>query len=67
LTEGLPTEPYYPIVLRDAMCCDAAETAGVYFGTRSGEVFGSPNEGDTWSRIAAQLPDVLCLRAFETT
>ena len=27
LSDGLPTEPYYPSVLRDAMCADDAETA----------------------------------------
>jgi hypothetical protein len=65
LTAGLPTEPYYPVVLRDAMSCDDAAVAGVYFGTRSGDVFASRDEGTNWSRIAANLPDVLCLRAVE--
>jgi photosystem II stability/assembly factor-like uncharacterized protein len=63
LSDGLPDEPYYPSVLRDAMCADNAETAGVYFGTRSGEVFASADEGDHWSRIASHLPDVLSVRA----
>jgi hypothetical protein len=65
LTDGLPTEPFYPSVLRDAMCADDAEPAGVYFGTRSGEVYASRDEGDSWSLVAAHLPDVLCLRAAE--
>jgi photosystem II stability/assembly factor-like uncharacterized protein len=65
MTEGLPTEPYYPIVLRDALCCDDSAVAGVYFGSRSGDVFGSRNEGESWRRVAANLPDVLCVRAFE--
>jgi photosystem II stability/assembly factor-like uncharacterized protein len=65
LTKGLPDEPYYPSVLRDAMCADDADPAGVYFGTRSGEVYASPDEGDSWSRVAAHLPDVLCVRAAE--
>jgi photosystem II stability/assembly factor-like uncharacterized protein len=65
LSKGLPTEPYYPAVLRDAMCADDAATAGVYFGTRSGEVYASRDEGESWSRLAAHLPDVLCLRAAE--
>ena len=39
--------------------------AGVYFGTRSGEVFASRDEGDSWSSVAAHLPDVLCVRAAE--
>jgi hypothetical protein len=60
---GLPTEPYYPAVLRDAMSVDDAEPAGVYFGTRSGEVYASRDEGESWSSVAAHLPDVLCVRA----
>jgi len=64
MTDGLPAEPYYPIVLRDAMCCDDSATTGVYFGTRSGDVFGSRDEARSWSRLAGNLPDVLCLRSF---
>ena len=60
---GLPEEPFYQVVLRDAMCADDAEPAGVYFGTRSGEVFASRDEGGSWASVAAHLPDVLCVRA----
>ncbi|MEU8607053.1 exo-alpha-sialidase [Actinoplanes sp. NPDC048791] len=60
---GLPEEPFYQVVLRDAMCADDAEPAGVYFGTRSGEVFASRDEGESWTSVAAHLPDVLCVRA----
>jgi len=63
LSDGLPAEPFYPTVLRDAMCADNAETVGIYFGTRGGEVFASRNEGEHWHQIAAHLPEVLCLRA----
>jgi photosystem II stability/assembly factor-like uncharacterized protein len=65
LAVGLPDEPYYGIVLRDAMCADDAAVTGVYFGTRTGDVYGSRDEGDSWSPIASGLPDVLCVRAFE--
>ncbi len=44
LTNGLPPDDFYPVVLRDAMCADDAGTTGVYFGTRSGEVYGSPTK-----------------------
>ena len=60
---GLPQEDYSGIVLRDAMCTDDADPAGVYFGTRSGQVFASADEGDTWSAVARHLPGVLCVRA----
>ncbi|TDC44371.1 exo-alpha-sialidase, partial [Micromonospora sp. KC207] len=65
LSAGLPDGPFYPAVLRDAMCADDADPAGVYFGTRSGEVYASRDEGDSWSLVAAHLPDVLCVRAAE--
>lgn len=65
VSDGLPTDPFYPTVLRDAMCADDAAPAGIYFGTRSGEVYASRDEGDSWSRVAAHLPDVLCVRAAE--
>lgn len=59
---GLPA-PSYTCVLRDASAVDAHQQAGLYFGTRNGEVYGSVDEGGTFARIAAQLPDVLCVRA----
>jgi hypothetical protein len=45
------------------MCVDDAETAGVYFGTRTGEVFASRDEGASWTSVLRHLPDVLCVRA----
>ncbi len=62
LSDGLP-EPFYPAVLRDAMCADDAEPTGVYFGARNGSVYASRDEGESWSVVAANLPDVLCVRA----
>ncbi|MBW4720696.1 WD40/YVTN/BNR-like repeat-containing protein [Saccharothrix obliqua] len=64
LRTGLPDD-FWTSVLRDAMCVDAAEPAGVYFGSRSGEVYASADEGDTWRCVARHLPDVLCVRAAE--
>jgi photosystem II stability/assembly factor-like uncharacterized protein len=63
LTDGLPQEGFYGVVLRDAMCADDADPAGIYFGTRNGELYGSADEGEHWQQIAAHLPDVLCVRA----
>jgi hypothetical protein len=60
---GLPTAPFYPTILRDAMCVDNAEPTGLYFGSRTGEVFASADEGESWALVAAHLPDVLCVRA----
>lgn len=61
--EGLPDGGFWSAVMRDAMCADDADPAGVYFGTRNGEVFGSPDGGERWAPVVARLPDVLCVRA----
>jgi hypothetical protein len=63
LSVGLPSETYYAAVLRDAMTTDGGAPAGVYFGTRLGEVYGSLDCGDSWSAVATRLPDVLSVRA----
>lgn len=62
LSAGLP-ERFYSAVMRDALCADGADPAGVYFGSRSGEVYASADDGDSWQQVAAHLPDVLSLRA----
>ncbi|MGW4886003.1 WD40/YVTN/BNR-like repeat-containing protein [Streptomyces murinus] len=62
-SRGLPTGDHYGTVLRDALCTDDADPAGVYFGNRNGEVFASADDGDSWRQVAAHLPDVLCVRA----
>jgi hypothetical protein len=63
LTDGLPQHDYYGSVLRDALCADDADPAGLYFGTRNGEVYASADEGERWTVAAEHLPDVLCVRA----
>jgi photosystem II stability/assembly factor-like uncharacterized protein len=63
LSDGLPQDGAYVSVLRDALCTDDADPAGVYFGTRSGEVFASRDDGETWGPVVGRLPDVLSVRA----
>ncbi|MFJ3905471.1 WD40/YVTN/BNR-like repeat-containing protein [Streptomyces sp. NPDC090025] len=63
LGAGLPDGDHYGTVLRDALCTDDADPAGVYFGNRNGEVYASADDGDNWRLIADHLPDVLCVRA----
>ncbi|HEX2132090.1 MAG TPA: exo-alpha-sialidase [Actinophytocola sp.] len=62
LGAGLP-DACWTNVLRDAMCADTADPAGVYFGTRSGTVYASRDEGEHWQPVAEHLPDVLSVRA----
>ncbi len=63
LSEGLPQAYAYETVLRDGLSTDSMEEAGIYFGTRSGKVFGSNNDGSTWREVADGLPPVVCVRA----
>ncbi|WP_192384019.1 WD40/YVTN/BNR-like repeat-containing protein [Mesorhizobium silamurunense] len=56
LREGLPQQNAYFGVLRQAMATDRLEPGGVYFGTSSGTVFASANEGDSFAPIAEHLP-----------
>ncbi len=46
-------------VLRDAMAVDSLDACGVYFGTTGGQVYASPDAGDSWAAIARDLPAVL--------
>jgi photosystem II stability/assembly factor-like uncharacterized protein len=63
LTKGLPQRDCYVNVLRDAMAVDSLDECGVYFGTTGGQVYGSPDGGDTWQCLAANLPKVLSVEA----
>src|SRR5262249_6099322 len=59
LTKGLPQSDCYVNVLRDAMAVDSLDKGGVYFGTTGGQVYASPDAGDTWAPIVRDLPAVL--------
>ena len=63
LVRGLPQKAAHETVLRDAMTVDSYDSPGIYFGTRSGKLFGSSDEGKTWQRILEGLPPVVCIRA----
>lgn len=63
LVRGLPQKGAHETVLRDAMTADSYDTAGIYFGTRSGKLFGSTDEGRTWQKILEGLPPVACVRS----
>ena len=59
LTNGLPQENCYVNVLRDAMSVDTLDSCGIYFGTTGGQVYVSPDSGETWRAIVRDLPAVL--------
>jgi photosystem II stability/assembly factor-like uncharacterized protein len=59
LTKGLPQRDCYVNVLRDAMAVDSLDPCGVYFGTTGGQVYVSPDAGDSWTPIVRDLPSVV--------
>lgn len=65
MSKGLPQKGAYETVLRDAMAVDALDPAGVYFGTRSGKLFASADEGKKWSTLVDGLPPIVSVKAAE--
>ena len=62
MSAGLPQEHAFETVLRDAMSTDSLAPVGVYFGTRSGKVFASADEGESWTTLADGLPPVVAVK-----
>lgn len=62
LMRGLPQKEAYETVLRDGLTVDSYDPAGIYLGTRSGQLFNSRDEGKTWHKIHDGLPSVVCVR-----
>lgn len=61
LTNGLPQENAYEVILRDAMDSTRNE---IYFGTKNGKLFGSADNGDSWEMIQGSLPEINCVKAY---
>lgn len=57
--EGLPQANCFFTVLRQAMAVSASAPAALAFGTNTGSVFLSHDEGETWEEIARHLPTIL--------
>ncbi|HRW18448.1 MAG TPA: sialidase family protein [Dermatophilaceae bacterium] len=64
--DGLPQQSCFFTVLRQGMGGDTLDPAGVYFGTNSGSIFASRDEGRTWDEIARHLPTVLAVEVLES-
>ncbi len=64
LRDGLPQSDCFFTVLRQAMATDQGAPAGIYFGTNSGSVFASRDEGEHWDEIARHLPTVLSVETL---
>ena len=65
LQNGLPIKDCFFTVLRQAMAVDTESAAGVYFGTNSGSIFASADEGDSWAEVARHLPTILSIETLQ--
>ena len=52
-------------MLREALSVDRGDPAGVYFGTSTGQLYGSRDEGTSWQLIADHLPPIWGVQAIE--
>jgi photosystem II stability/assembly factor-like uncharacterized protein len=58
LDRGLPQHEAHLGVLRGAMAIDDRDVPGLYFGTSTGQVFASDDEGESWNELASYLPAI---------
>jgi photosystem II stability/assembly factor-like uncharacterized protein len=63
LTKGLPQENAFMGTYREGMTADSLEPAGVYFGTNTGQIYASADDGESWRRITADLPPISSVSA----
>lgn len=65
LRAGLPQAGCYFTNLRQAMAGAGRNPAGICFGTNSGSIFGSADEGESWDEIARYLLTILSIEVLE--
>ncbi len=65
LDAGLPRKDAWWTVKRQSMAADAGDPVGLHFGTTSGELWMSRNEGRKWTRIAQHLPEIYAVETAE--
>jgi len=65
LDAGLPEKQAWWTVKRQAMTADASDPVGLYFGTTSGELWISRDEGRRWACMARHLPEIYAVEAAE--
>lgn len=63
LGDGTLPDAFFVGVMRDGMCMDDHESAGIYVGARNGSAWGSFDAGATWKELVRDLPDVMVVRA----
>ena len=61
LRSGLPQEQAYDLVYRHGLDIDRSGDL-LAFGSTTGNLFISENQGDDWTSISAHLPPIYCVR-----
>jgi hypothetical protein len=61
---GLPERNAPLLVLREAMSVDSADPTAAYFGTSTGQLFCTRNEGGEWGLLADFPPPIYRVEAF---
>ena len=65
LDAGLPGSQAWWTVKRQSMAGDALDPVGLYFGTTSGELWMSRDEGTRWQLMARNLPEIYAVEVAE--
>lgn len=65
LDVGMPKSQAWWTVKRQAMAGDTKNPVGLYFGTTSGEVWMSRDEGARWTCMARHLPEIYAVEVAE--
>jgi hypothetical protein len=65
LDRGLPKRDAWWTVKRQAMTADSGDPVGLYFGTTSGELWTSRDEGRRWTLIARHLPEIYAVETAQ--
>ena len=65
LDQGLPKNQAWWTVKRQAFAADRGAPVALYFGTTSGELWTSRNEGKSWACIARHLPEIFAVETAE--
>lgn len=58
LTKGLPQKNAFMGIYREGIAVDSQDPAGIYFGTNTGHIYASTDEGESFRRLTTDLPPV---------
>ncbi len=61
LSHGLPQENAYDLIYRHALDIDASGDR-LAFGSTTGSLWITEDQGDTWTSLSAHLPPIYCIR-----